>query len=403
MTKQKNRALMWTILLMSLMQMPEFAILAGTDLIAKEFFPELVLRMSPERVLPTVQTAMTLPGIVAVFAGISSSLLIRYGLSTKKTPAVLGLASIALTGVVAILLNTRFWQLSFMNILIGAGMGICVPSAQSIMFDNFDEKTRQFITGIQFACINIGGLIMSLIGGFLNTLVWYGGHLVMLIAVPVAIVAILFIPKDKKIKPAAPGKNIVRTKLPSGVYYNTFMIVIFMILYNVATVNISTHLVQHNLGDQSTAGIATALLMGGGIVSGLFFPKLSPIFRDHLFSITFFLLALGFLLMSLFPASLAITFIAMFLCGITISLLIARCIFNVSNLSDPTNSATSTMLVCCIAPGSGQFLSPIIITNLTLIIGGESTRFRFLFSAIVCIVLAVILLAYNIYREKKTA
>ena len=41
MTKQQNkRALMVTVLLMAFFQMPQFAILPGTDLIATEVFPE---------------------------------------------------------------------------------------------------------------------------------------------------------------------------------------------------------------------------------------------------------------------------------------------------------------------------------------------------------------------------
>jgi MFS family permease len=382
--------------------MPQFAILPGTNRIAAEFFAELTLRMDPARVLPTIQTAMSFPGIIAVFAGVLSTIAIRYGLTSKKSMTVFGLSLIAFTGVVAILLNTRFWQLCLMNVLIGAGMGIFVPSAQSIMFDNFDEKSRQFISGVSFSCINAGGLIMSIICGFLNTIVWYGGHLQMLIAIPVIIVAFLIIPKDKRMKDSA-GNGAVRTKIPPRVYYYAAMIVVFMIVYNVATINISTHLAQENLGDSSTAGLATALLMGGGVIAGLFFPKLSPVLRDYLFPITFFLLALGYSLINLFPASLIITLAAMFICGSTMSLLVPRCIFNVSNLSDPTNSATATMLVCCIAPGSGHFLSPIIITNLTMAIGGESTRFRFLFTAFVCIALAAVLLCGSFLQKRKAA
>ena len=158
---ENKKTLMWTILVISLLQMPQFAILPGTELIATEVFPELSLQ--------TVQTVMSLPGIVAVIAGVCVSMLVRYGLATKKNMTVFGLSLIAATGIVAILLHTRFWQLCLMNILIGAGMGIFVPSMQSIMFDNFEEKTRQFISGVSFSFINGGGLIMSFLCGWLNT------------------------------------------------------------------------------------------------------------------------------------------------------------------------------------------------------------------------------------------
>jgi hypothetical protein len=45
------------------------------------------------------------------------------------------------------------------------------------------------------------------------------------------------------------------------------------------------------------------------------------------------------------------------------------------------------------------------MTNLTLALGGESTRFRFQFSAFVCLALAIVLLIYNLkkYRGSRTA
>ena len=412
-----NKALMWTLLIISLIQMPQFAILPGTNLIATEIFPE--------RALQTVQTVMSLPGLVAVFAGVAAAMLVRYGFASKKTMTVFGLSLIALTGLIAAVLHTRFWQLCLMNILVGVGIGIFVPSQQSIMFDNFDEKTRQFISGVSFSFLNSGGLIMSLLCGWLTTYVWYGGHLQMLIAVPIVIIAVIIIPKDKKTR--SPSGNVAvaaagsereitqsnenaleggnaagRSKIPAKTYYYSLLIVIFMIVYNVAPVNISTHLASVGVGNSSTAGVATAFLMVGGAVFGFAFPKLSKVLRDYLFAVSFILMAAGFTLMSLFPASLALTLAAMFLCGSTMSILVPRCIFNVSNLSDPTNSATATMLVCCIAPGGGHFLSPVIMTNLTMAFGGESTQYRFQFTAFVSLALAVIMFLYELFRGKAT-
>ena len=421
---------MLAILLISFIQMPQFALLPATNLIATEIFPD--------RGLPMIQMAMSLPGLVAIFGGVSSAIMIRYGFTSKKTMTVSGLMMIVLTGITSLLLHSRFWQLCLMNTFVGVGMGIFVPSAQSIMFDNFSEKTRQFISGVSFSCINVGGLLMSLLCGFLIRYIWYGGHLQMLIAIPVVIVAILIIPKDKRVRSATeikalnperstdtetttistdkanpdsarvPGTGsayadapaIDRARIPLKAYYYTLLIVIFMILYNVATVNISTHLASGGFGDPSTAGIASALLMAGGAAIGLVFPKLSQALRDNIFSLSFIIMAVGYTLMNLFPASLPVTLIAMFLCGSTMSLLVPRCIFNVSNLSDPTNSATATMLVCCVAPGSGHFLSPVIMTNLTLALGGESTQYRFQFTAFICLALAAALLLYDLYKRR---
>jgi len=378
---QGSSALMWTILFVAFIQLSHFAIMPGIDLIAREIFPE--------RSLQDIQTAMSLPNIISLITGVTAAMLVRYGLTSKRTMVLVGLMFAALTGFLALAFHTHFWHLCLMNASLGAGMGFYIPNIQSIMFDNFDENRRRFLAGFQAAFNNGGAIILSIAAGLLVAVVWYGGHLVTLAALPVLILSFITIPKDKKIRPSA-SEDDARTKIPGGVYYSTLLIFVFMIVYNVAGMNISTHIAYGNIGNSATAGVALALMMAGGVVAGLVFPKLSQIFYDYLFPLSFVLLFIGFSLMNLFPASLIMTLAAMALCGASLSLFMPRCFFNTSNLTDPTNSATATMLIACIAPGGGSFLSPVIMTNLTMLLGGDSTQFRYQFTAFVCLVLAVL-------------
>ncbi|MCL2401716.1 MAG: MFS transporter [Oscillospiraceae bacterium] len=391
--KQKNsRALMWTILLIALVQMAQPAITPGIDQIATDVFPEWSLQ--------TIQTVMSLPSVMSIFAGVITAILVGFGLATKKALVVFGLALMVVTGIAAFVLNTRFWQLIVLNLILGAGFGTFIPHAQSIVFDSFDEKMRQFISGVQFSFINGGGIIMSVVGGFLATIVWYGGYLVMLMALPVLIVAWIVIPKGERIRPRSSGSK--GAKLPKDVYYHAVLVFLFIMLHNVGPINLSTHIINGNMGDTATTGIATALMMIGGVVSGMLFPKLSTVFRDNIFPIAFVLQFIAFSMLNLFSYSLSMTLAAMFISGTSTSLFIPRCIFNVSNLTEPSNSATASTLISSVAAGSGGFLSPVIITNLTLAFGGDSTRFRYQFTAIVCLILAGLLLMNNIRRQRKT-
>jgi MFS family permease len=389
--KQKNsRALMWTILLIALVQMAQPAITPGIDQIATDVFPEWSLQ--------TIQTVMSLPSVMSIFAGVVTAILVGCGLATKKALVIFGLAMMVVTGIAAFVLNTRFWQLILLNLMLGAGFGTFIPHSQSIVFDSFDEKMRQFISGVQFSFINAGGIIMSVVGGFLATIVWHGGYLVMLMALPVLIVAWIVIPKGERIKPRTSGKG---AKLPKGVYYHAVLVFLFIMLHNVGPINLSTHIINGNMGDTATTGIATALMMIGGVVSGLLFPKLSAVCRDNIFPIAFTLQFIAFSMLNLFPYSLTMTLAAMFISGLSTSLFIPRCIFNVSNMTEPSNSATASTLISSVAAGSGGFLTPVIITNLTVALGGDSTRFRYQFTAIVCLVLAGLLLFNNIRRQRK--
>ena len=390
-TKHFNsRALLWTLLMISFVQMPQFAVTPAIDLIATEVFPE--------RTLQSVQAAMSLISFISIGAGVISALLVRFGLSSKKFMTVLGVMFFAATGVTALFLNTQFWHFGLLNVLLGMGMGVCIPNTQSIMFDNFDEQKRQFITGIQSAFLNGGGIALSIIGGLLTTIVWFGGYLATLLAVPAVIAAIIFIPRDERIKI---GDGTVRTKLPTGVYFNAFLIFTFAIVHNVSAMNISTHIANGNIGDAATAGIATAMMMGGGVITGLLFPKISPVLKDYMFPTAFCLLFVSFSIFNLFPTSLFMTMVGMFISGITISVFMPRCIFNVSNMTDPSNSSAATVFIACVAPGSGGFLSPIIMTNLTYALAGDSTRFRYQFTAFVCLAIAVALLIHVMRKSKR--
>ena len=383
--KQVNsKALMWAILLISMVQMPLAAIMPAVDLIATEVFPG--------RSLQSIQTIMALPNFIIVAAGVSAAMLIRFGLASKKFITMLGVALIASTGIAAFFFNTEFWHLGLLNVLVGAGLGLSLPNVQGIMFDNFDEKMRQVMAGMTSAFLNIGGIIMSVIGGLLITIVWYGGHLMTLLAVPAFAVGIILIPKDKRVKP---GDAAGRSKLPRSVFYYAAMIFIFAVMLNVGIMNFSTHLAAGNIGDASTVGIAGALTMIGGAAVGLLFSKVSQALGDSIFPISYTLLFVGFSVFNLFSTSIVMMMAAMFVLGIALNMFMPRCIFNVSNVTDTTNSSAATMLVLCIAPGGGGFLSPIIMTNLTYAIGGDSTRFRYQFTAFVCLAFAAAIFLYN--------
>jgi hypothetical protein len=239
--------------------------------------------------------------------------------------------------------------------------------------------------------------------GVLITRVWYGGHLLAFAVLPVAIAAFFIIPKDKRIKPSAAAGRGVRTKLPGGVYYGAVLVFAFMVVYSVTGMNMSTHIALAGLGGSAQASAATAVMMGGGAVAGLFFPKVSRVLGDRLIPISFLMLFIGQSFFNIFSASLVMTFVAAAICGTSLGFSFPRIVFNVSNLTDPSNSATASMLISSIALGAANFLSPVIITNITFALAGESTRFRYQFSAFICLALAVLSLIKNRRDAKRAA
>ena len=389
--REYKKGLIVTFLMISMIQMPNFALFPAVEYIATEVFPE--------RSLQTIQNVTALPNLIAIFSGIISTLLLRRGITTKRFTAILGISFYSFTGIMAFFLNTQFWHLIFLNVLIGAGMSTCIPGLHSILFDNFDEKMRRILSGLQATFKNVGVVIMSIVGGMLIPIVWYGCHLTTLFAIPVLVLAIIFVPRDKKLKPSA---DIVRTKLPGRVFFYTGMFLVFMIVYQAAPMNFSTHLARGDIGNAAVAGAGTAMMMASGAVGGIVFAKLWPFLRENLFAVTFVILFVGFSIFNLFSRSLVMSITAMLLCGFAGGLFIPGVIFSVSKLTDPTNSATAALFMGCIAPAGGGFLSPHIMTRLTYALAGESTRFRYQFVGMVCLALALAVFMHFRSREKNS-
>ncbi len=176
------------------------------------------------------------------------------------------------------MLHTQFWQLILFSVLIGLGLGFFIPTSQSIMMDSFDEKERQVISGLQFSFINFGGILMSVAGGLLATLLWYGGYITLLVMLPVAVLALFALPQDKKQKRIIGDvKNKAkRTKLPAEVFYYSVTLFLFTLMFNVTMSNMSTHLDANHLGDAGTAGTVIATTMAGGVFSGFFSTSSRP-------------------------------------------------------------------------------------------------------------------------------
>jgi MFS family permease len=388
---------MWSLLLIAMVQMPSLALSPGINQIKTTVFAD--------QSLSAIQTAMQLPNLISPFVTITLAFLIGKGILTKRASCIAGLFIVGFTGALAMVAHTQFWQLCMLNIILGLGISGYISNATSLICDNFTEDERQFISGYQTSFINGGGIIMSLCGGALAGLMWYGGYLMLLLAIPVAVIALFAIPK---VKPQRSEKKTKKTnkleKLHPDVFLYSGAIFFFMLVYNVGGSNISTHLAS--LGDTTLSGIATAIQMAGGVVCGLFFGKLSGKLGDRMMSLAFCSIFVGFMILSLFPSSIVMSFVGVFVTGTAMSMMLPQCMFSTSKVVNENTSALATSLTSCIAPGFGGFFSAMVFTNITQALYGDSTVLRYRFAAIVALVFAAglfVLVTYRAKRSKKAA
>ena len=392
---KRNRPLFITIMITALLQMTFFAMTPGIAKIQSEVFPEISLS--------TIQTIMMLPSLLSMGFSLLSAFIIHKGWISKKASVVSGITLICATGLTSIFLHTQIWHLVLYSVMIGSGMGLFVSTSASLLFDNFNEQERHFSMGIQTSFINFGGILISLAGGYLATLVWYGAYIQLLVAAPVVVVCMLFIPNDKKNRQKASVEVNKQTKmkLPLDIFYYGIITFVFLLVYSVNSNNISNHIIAAGLGNTATAGIAASVQMAGGVAAGLIFSKLSAKFKNYMIPLAFLVVFAGYMIISVGFESLVLNFIGVFIAGTGISIIIPQILFSTSNQVDASNSATSTAIVNCIFPGLGGFFSPVVFTNLTFAFGGDSTVYRYKFVAIVSLVCGFILILTTRYRNRK--
>ena len=392
----KKKFLMWTILLIAMVQMPNLALTPSINQIQTSVFTD--------RSLSTIQTTMQLPNLISPFVTIITALIIGKGWVSKKTFIVAGLFLVAATGALAFVFHTEFWHLCLLSCCLGLGLSGYISTASSLLVDHFTLEQRQVISGYQTSFVNGGGILMSLCGGLLATLIWYGGYIMLLLALPVAIIGIFSIPSVRVAKVSKTAGEKKSLKLHPDVFLFGAFIFVFMLVYNVVGSNLSTHIA--GIGDTSVSGYATAVQMGGGVICGLFFGKLSGKLGDFVTGCAFLALFIGMTILSLFPNSLPMIFVGVFISGSAMSMMLPQCLYSVSKVVDDSTSAIATSITSCICPGFGGFFSAMVFTNITTALFGESTvaRYRFVsFVALACAAIIFVIMAYRRKKEKAAA
>ncbi|MDR0862532.1 MAG: MFS transporter [Oscillospiraceae bacterium] len=388
-----KRPLLITIMAIAFFQMPQLAIAPGLESIRDSF---------PGYSIAAVQTVTALQNLLCIVSAVTAAFLIRAGLFTKRASAIAGLFLAGLTGAVAIFAHTQFWHVTLLSVVLGLGLGLLIPSAMSIAIDNFEGGELRILTGAQSSAINTGGIILGIVGGILvaRTGHWYAPYILLLSVLIVGCLSLKTLPRVARVRAANTPR--VKERMNRDIFFYIGVLFVFMMVYNVLSQNISTHLARMG-ASASVSGFAVAFSMGGGVISGLLYPKLATKLHDRMLALAFFEMAVGFALLFVFDASVVITMLASLIVGMSMSTLVPQCNFAVGELSTPVTSVVATLLLCSVSPSLGGFLSPVIFTNATEAMFGDVTASRFGFMGALSLALGVVLTVWLGRKKRKKA
>jgi MFS family permease len=289
---------------------------------------------------------------------------------SKKTLMIIGFAVFAVTSILGDAVHNPYYMV-VMRSLTGAAMGITSVCAFAIISEVFtDRKTRSSMMGVYNAALSIVGAALGWAAGLAGAAEWRMVYRVYLAAIPVLLILIIFVPKDKiSAGETVEGASTVGgEKIPRGkILLMEAAFIVYTTIYFGVFLQISMIATAKGLGGVSLSGALSAL----GTVGSM---ALSVSFGFYYNKLGRFTICIGFALMALsywmlwsaasVPAALIATTLLGASYGLGVSYYMMYCTVIVPPVQIPSAiSITTTVL------NTGAFLSIYCATLLQNIMG----------------------------------
>ena len=342
-----------------------------------------------------VQMSFTFAILVSIPATLlTGAIALKVG---KKPPIIVGVSLVLVGGILLALLSLPFPIFVVILAMIGFGIGCLVALNTALIADNFVGEKQNSLMGLQTAYVNIGGMVLSLVGGLLALTHWRNMFWVFLYALPILLIILFFIPNDDKIIPV--NESVEKTaKLTKETYLLCLILFIQGIIFGVRTTNVGLILVERNLATEvvAMANYSTSAMTGMGIIIGFLYGKITKATGETILPLAYFMLALGFLLIGNAP-NLFVFFLGNALTGMGFPIAMPT----VLALTARSVSGTATLAISVVMSFNALaiFVSPMVVNYITEWIGFGSVQSRFNMGAVLLVILCGIA---GVYRWRAT-
>ena len=295
-----NKMLKPTIISISMATvMAGAAISSAIGLIAKAF---------PDASPTLIKLILTAPSIMIIpFSFLSSYLTTKL---TKRMIIMIGLVIYLIGGIIPQFVASIELLLA-LRLLLGAGVGLLMPLAMSLINDYYTGKERTKMMGYNSAFSNFGGIITILLAGWLASFGWRVPFNVYFLGLFIFVLVFFFLPKGEIQKP---DKNETKSRLPLIAYgFALAMGGIMLAYYSVAT-NMALFLEQNKIGGSTLAGTIVSFTTVGGMITSIFLVQLEMTFKKFVIPVMLFGMGVAFLFLS-FTSSVPLVILSVCLIG----------------------------------------------------------------------------------------
>jgi len=179
-----------------------------------------------------IKLVLTLPSLVIIPFSLVSGWLLKF--FKKKQVLLAGLVIYLVTGIGAGFAKT-IGQLLFVRALFGIGVGLIVPLSTALIADFFSGEERTKMMGLSGSVSHFGGVIFTLLAGWLACVSWRLAFGVYGLTLIVMLMVIFWVPEPESERKG----GMVKGRLPGGVYLCAVLGALMMVAFYAAPTNLA--------------------------------------------------------------------------------------------------------------------------------------------------------------------
>jgi len=355
-----------------------------------ELYPEIPY--STILLLSTVGSLMLVPS--SIVSGAIAGTKVKY-----RTVAIVSILCILVGGVMPYFLN-NFYAILATRVIVGLGIGLASPLGNALIMRLYDNDKAANMQGIGTAVMNISGIVLQNVAGFvcaINVNYTWLVHLIM--AIPLVLV-LFFMPEPEKIE-ATKTEDDTKANLNAGTYIVSITYGIVFMLFYPLMLNMSAILIGENIGTAATAGIVLSFYTIGGMIAGFVFGKFFKAAGKFTIPIS---MAIQVIAMAIgYISNSAVLFMAATgLGGFAIFIIWPACIMGFGETLNPKGVTLASGIFTAFI-GVGGFLASPYISLVGTVVGNNDPRMPILVGLIGTIIIAVLWTLVILSKKKEVS
>ncbi|MCI1664535.1 MAG: MFS transporter [Bifidobacterium crudilactis] len=237
-----------------------------------------LIKQFPEQSRTNVELLTTAPTCAMIVMIIVSGLLAKS--VSDRTLVVTGISIATVFGIIPFFLTNNFWLIMASRIGLGIGLGLINSLAVSLIGKYFSGEERATLMGFRSAFVALGQATLTLIAGFLLNFGWHGPFLLYILAIPVLILFVVFVPKEpvERTSDAVsdPGD---KQRVNAPVLAITAFLFFTVTMYSGVTVRLSSVITASGFGTMQQASTLLSVMVFCGMLMGFVFGKVHRLLK----------------------------------------------------------------------------------------------------------------------------